>query len=330
MNLPILSDQRDIFSPATALSGVLSLWGLRLKATQPQMTIQGSPERTAFRMVVEDDKGAYYVLEQIARRDLEKKRQISRTLDFFAQQKVPHIQPYLIGSIGEAILEYRKEFWQLSPFVAGVSLDRENYIKEGWRGLVLADFLLALRAKANDVPGFAKKNPFSIKVYIDDLLSTIRQHRPELLAQIGPVREFLDREFMLIHDQLPISFCHGDYHPLNVIWSTDDIRAVIDWEFLGYKPEIYDVSNIVGCVGMEHPSALTGDLVKSFIARLRAVQVFADISWDHFLEFMVALRFAWLSEWLRKNDEEMIALELVYMKLLIDERDFLREEWGLG
>jgi homoserine kinase type II len=45
------------------------------------------------------------------------------------------------------------------------------------------------------------------------------------------------------------------------------------------------------------------------------------------VEFIVALRFAWLSEWLRRKDSEMIGLELDYMRLLIDNKNSLQKAW---
>ena len=45
------------------------------------------------------------------------------------------------------------------------------------------------------------------------------------------------------------------------------------------------------------------------------------------LEYIIALRFAWLSEWLRHKDHEMIELETVYMKLLIDNANDLKHIW---
>ena len=66
------------------------------------------------------------------------------------------------------------------------------------------------------------------------------------------------------------------------------------------------------------------------IAKLKASGIYSALSWEHFQGLVLALRFAWLSEWLRKNDEEMIALELDYMELLIENETFLREKWMLG
>jgi homoserine kinase type II len=147
------------------------------------------------------------------------------------------------------------------------------------------------------------------------------------MPRIIPVLAFLEKDFMSVCDRLPVRFCHGDYHPLNIIWGEQDILSVIDWEFSGIKPEIYDLVNMVGCLGIEHPSSLVGDLVKNLIAQVTAADLYSDISWDHFIEFVVAMRFAWLSEWLRKDDKEMIGLELDYMDLLIRNRDVLSRAW---
>lgn len=122
---------------------------------------------------------------------------------------------------------------------------------------------------------------------------------------------------MLLRDDLPVRFCHGDYHPLNVIWSASGINAVIDWEFLGHKPEIYDVAMMIGCLGMEKPQSLTGDLVFEFVKRLKESGLIAKKSW------------AWLSDWLKRSDQEMIDLEAVYIQLLLDNREIFIRSWGI-
>ena len=311
------------------LADILRLWGLVFQKKHPAIMIQGSPERTVFRMVVEDEKGQPYVLEQIARRDLEKKKKIAQTLDFLSQKELARVQPFLAGSGGQVILEHDQELWQLRVYTPGEPLDRERYIFDRWRGLVLAEFLQDLRTAAKTLLPGAPADIFSIKKYIYTLVAQIQRHQPDIAEELAPVLDFLEDRFMKVHDELPVAFCHGDYHPLNIIWSEADITAVIDWEFHGFKPELYDLSNLIGCIGMEHPSALQGDLVKIFIGCLREAKIIDEKSWRFLLEFVVALRFAWLSEWLRKSDTEMINLELVYMKLLIDNNDSLLHDWGL-
>jgi len=139
-------------------------------------------------------------------------------------------------------------------------------------------------------------------------------------------RRFVLEKFTL--DQIPLGFSHGDFHPINIIWSKDDINGVIDWEFMGWKPEIYDLANLLGCLGMEDPPALVGDLVSSLLHDLEAGKFFCPVGWQSLLDFVIALRFAWLSEWLRKKDPEMIDLELVYLNLLVENHGDITASWN--
>ena len=107
----------------------------------------------------------------------------------------------------------------------------------------------------------------------------------------------------------------------------DDINCVIDWEFCGCKSELYDAALLIGCVGVEDPQALTGELVKSFIAKIMEANIIANKSWQYLVEFIAAQRFAWLAEWLRQKDDEMIRLELDYMQLLTENKDSLEKAW---
>lgn len=45
-------------------------------------------------------------------------------------------------------------------------------------------------------------------------------------------------------------------------------------------------------------------------------------------EFVTALRFAWLSDWLRKRDDDMAEMETDYLHLLLRGRERLRQAWG--
>ncbi len=89
--------------------------------------------------------------------------------------------------------------------------------------------------------------------------SHIRQSRAYHVA-VGGGDEF---RLSFFTGENSISFCHGDLHPLNVIWGEKSIRAVIDWEFSGIKPEIYDLANMLGCLGMEDPANLFRPLCES-------------------------------------------------------------------
>jgi len=72
-----------------------------------------------------------------------------------------------------------------------------------------------------------------------------------------------------------------------------------------------------------NPHSLSGDLVGIFIGKMKKSGVISKMSWTYLPEFIVALRFAWLAEWLRLRDRDMIRLEHDYMKLLMDNKTVL-------
>jgi homoserine kinase type II len=137
----------------------------------------------------------------------------------------------------------------------------------------------------------------------------------------------LEREFFPVHEQLPAAFCHGDYHPLNMVWGTDGIRSVIDWEFCGIKPELYDAALLVGCIGFEDPDNLIKEPVIRLVRRLRAAGYGADRSWDCFLQLTAAIRFGWMSEWIRRHDREARRMESVYIDILVDQAAYIQQKW---
>lgn len=158
-------------------------------------------------------------------------------------------------------------------------------------------------------------------------MGKIKIHEPGLIEKLYPVTTFLHKNILHAHGLLPVAFCHGDYHPLNMIWSEKALLCVIDWEFSGIKPENYDAALLIGCIGMETPDALTGPLVTKFIRYLKDAQFLSEKGWCVLLEMIIAIRFGWLSEWLRNRDTEMIELETVYMHLLVDNAEDLKTLW---
>ena len=305
-------------------------WEIDVKALRPDLVLQGSPERCLCRTAFEDAAGRVFVLEKISPAQLETKRLICRVLDHLCAHGLNQVVPYLKTTEGACPSFCQEGWWQVSPFVSGTPLDRPAYIQDGPKGKALARFLCNLTRHAETIPHDPVLPCFSLKRYIIGMEHQMGQHDPEVGRRVLPVLDFLKNSFMDRHDTLATAFCHGDYHPLNVIWQDDAVSAVIDWEFCGIKPDIYDAANLVGCVGMEHPSGLTGGLALSFIDAMRRNAPVNAQSWKVFAGFVLALRFAWLAEWLRKKDHEMIDLEIVYMHLLMDNVEALKQAWGLS
>jgi len=309
------------------LKAIANRWQVCLKKIHHNIPVQGSPGRSVFRCVLKDNNSRFFVLEQVPSKSLERKRQIAATLDFLSKKNLSRIQPYLANEKNRHVIKYKNGFWQMTPFVQAVTLDREKYMYEKWRGSALADFLIELRRKSLALPFVDPSKTFSLKDYVYKLIREINLYNKDIKDEIKDIAGFLEKNFMPMYKKLPVAFCHGDYHPMNIIWSADDIKCVIDWEFSGYKSEIYDAANLIGCVGIEDPQSLTGDLVKSFIADMKRAKIISNISWRYLVDFIIALRFAWLSEWLRRMDTEMIRLELDYMRLLIDNKSSLQKAW---
>jgi len=309
------------------LKSIAGFWRVCLKKLHRKIPVQGSPERSIFRIVLEDQNGKYFVLEQISEKSLADKRRIVLTLDYLAAENCACIQPYLTSEEGDHWIKHKEYFWQMIPYVRGEDLDRGKYMYDEWRGKALAAFLIELRHTSKEMPSHCSDGIFSLKKYIYKLVREINLYNSDIQDEIQTIAGFLEKDFMRIYENLPVAFCHGDYHPLNIIWSDEDIRCVIDWEFCGIKSELYDAANLIGCVGMEDPRSLTGGLVNSFIADLKTANIISPESWKYLLEFIVALRFAWMAEWLRRKDADMIRLELDYMRLLMDHKNILQKAW---
>ena len=298
-------------------------WNIDFIRWRMDLHLAGSPERTVWRGAIESGDGRLFVVEKIPTRLFARKRWIIESLNHLYTHGLDRIVPYLPDCTGDPLPLIAHGLWQLSPCVAGVTLDRPAYVMESWRGQAAADFLIRLNRISRWHSGDLDTASFSIASYVRKLYATLVNRRPEVAHRFEPFMTHLERHFFPNHDGLPTAFCHGDYHPLNIIWSRHTIRAVIDWEFCGIKPEAYDLANLLGCVGMEDPQSLTGGLAARLTYRLRQSGVFGEQSWQTLPDLMLAIRFAWLSEWLRKKDRQMIQMEGDYMDLVLEYRPHL-------
>jgi homoserine kinase type II len=294
----------------TYLGPLLYLFGHTLKEIISGISIQGSPDRSLFRTVIRTADSYNFILEEIHSTEIIKRRRIIKNLDYLAKRGLPVVQ-----YVGHTVQEYDDKYWQLSPYISGVPLDREIYWQESWRGTAVADFLADLyrEAVALDRSG----QDFSLQKYLEELWQTLSLQRSELWKELQPVVEFLRQNFFPRYTEIPLGFCHGDPHPLNMLWGETQITAVIDWEFSGIKPILYDAALIIGCVGVEHFTAYNSGFITGFKDQLQARRVFMPEVLAILPMFTLALRFAWLSEWLRRNDLEMLEFEVQYMQLLL-------------
>jgi homoserine kinase type II len=97
--------------PATeSLKAVALRLQIKLKNIREDIPIQGSPERSLFRVALEDIEGKYFVLEQISAKSLARKKNIAATLANLSRNNLSRIQPYLANEKGEFIINYENNF----------------------------------------------------------------------------------------------------------------------------------------------------------------------------------------------------------------------------
>ena len=86
---------------------------------------------------------------------------------------------------------------------------------------------------------------------------------------------------------------------------------------------------MVGAVGFKNPDALIESFTCRFVGRLRDEARLDSLAWEIFFDLVIAIRFNWLTEWIRTNNENARDMEMLYMNLLTAQKDYIRKKWGL-
>ncbi|XXJ21223.1 phosphotransferase enzyme family protein [Desulfovibrio caledoniensis] len=307
------------------MTDLLSLWGLATGRRRTDIVLPGSPERCLSRRAVEDTQGRVWMLETLRPGQFGRRERIGRALDRLSRAGLP-APAYLAGPDGRFVVEHEDGYHQLSPYIPGDPLPQPEYIEDGARGESLGTFLCRLREASGSVREFDDEPPFVLEAYVNELMAAMAGRRPDLHRALTPVLPALVPLFEAWHG-LPSALCHGDFHPLNVIWHGRSAVAVIDWEFMGIRPCLFDAANCLGCAGIEDPPALVRGLAPALLRTLRQGMCLDKTSLALLPELVLGLRFAWMSEWLRRKDEEMAGIEVSYMRLLANSLDTLLPAW---
>lgn len=349
-------------------SSLLLNWGVEFFALEGNRKIEGSPERTLTREVVRDTTGARWILERIEEGNLARKEQISLQLDALKASGLTSIHPYKKNREASCFTIHQNQHWMLRPFVEGIPLDRDSYLTELWRAESMAGFLIEMHSVVQTMKNpprpvatppvegnkteqagtvsssegcrtcppepWRRRNGgvgspvFSMPAYARGRMEVWGHHYPKLAKKLLPSFQTLEKRFFGIHDQLPTAFCHGDYHPLNMIWGEGRMESVIDWEFCGVKPEMYDVALLLGCLGFDDPDALIHDFVIQLVQKLRSANLYSASSWATLIDLMALIRTGWMAEWIRRSDEEAIEMEVLYIDILVDQKEYIEQRWS--
>jgi homoserine kinase type II len=222
------------------------LWRLQLVEICPGLLPAGSPDRSLARTVARTEQGVRYVVERLSRANAPRKMEIASLIEALAGAGLDGVNPYLASGSGHHVLPLGPDYWQISPYLEGAPRPRPGWVGDAWRGAALAAWLCRLQAVSRLVrlPAGA---PYSLSGFVRDLLDRLALHRPELAGWLRPIVDRLQIEWLPSEDTLVQGFCHGDPHPVNVIWAPEGqaiaavgsvpaangVLAVIDWEFCG-------------------------------------------------------------------------------------------------
>ena len=298
-------------------SALLGAWGIDYAGLDEAAPIDGSPERTAARMVVRDVSGGRWILEAVRADQLDRKQQIAESLEELSALESILLYRRSVG--GSFFQPADGKHWMLRVYQPGIPLDRRFWLEEDWRLDAMGDFLRRLR----DASGGLQSEVFSVAEYVTGRMTAWRRRLPRLADSLERPFQTLETRFFPVLDSLPTSFCHGDFHPLNMVWGEKAIRSVIDWEFCGCKPELYDVALLLGCIGFDEPDHWLGAPAARLVRTLRGAGFGADVSWNCLMDLAVSIRFGWMSEWVRRGDEEAAEMEAFYMQLLMDQGAYI-------
>jgi len=296
---------------------ISSIYGIKFKEIADN-ELYGAPSRAADRVLISDRYGNMFIIEKHHFWNRDKKEKMAENIEILAINDIHESVPYLKNGFNQFVTEFDNRCWMMIPFIENVPLKRPDYLNSAEMGKNAAGILLKIynassSIRMNDVSG-----DFSFIVHVHNLIDKIRRSCPDLYIRTTDVVNVVENRFIEVVTSSKIIFCHGDFHPLNILWENESVKSVIDWEFSGYRPILTDIANILGCAGFEDSAAFERDFVKEFLKTIENSGFLSEKQLRDLNVFIIGFRFAgWLNEWINDKDEELMEREICYLNFLL-------------
>ncbi len=298
------------------ISKVLEHFNIEFENTS-SFEIYGAPSRSADRVVVTDKNDEKFIVEKHHFWNMGKKVKIAENINLLHSNGFEECSPYIDSVQGLSVIEFENRCWMVQKFIDHDKLHRPDYLDDGLKGKAAAETLLKMYEISSNLKMNDSIDPFSLAEHTLKTVKKIRHIHPEISAKTLDVLNIIEYSFVHLIEKMPVVFCHGDYHPLNILWDGNNVKKVIDWEFSGYRPILTDIANIIGCAGFENVSAFNRDFVRNFLEVIKNSGFLSDILFEKITLFTLGFRFSgWLNEWINDKDGAMIQREIKYLNLL--------------
>jgi len=298
------------------ISKVLEHFNIEFENTS-SFEIYGAPSRSADRAVVTDKNNEKFIIEKHHFWNMSKKVKIAENINLLYNNGFEECSPYIYSVQGPPVIEFENRCWMVQKFIDHDILQRPDYLDDGLKGTAAAETLLKMYEISSNLKMNDTIDSFSLAEHTLKTVRKIRNIHPEILSKISDVINIIEHSFMPLIEEMPLVFCHGDYHPLNILWNGNNLKKVIDWEFSGYRPMLTDIANIIGCAGFENISAFDRNFVRKFLQVIDKYHYFKRYDFNAIIIFVIGFRFSgWLNEWIKDKDGAMVQRETEYLNFL--------------
>jgi len=233
--------------------------------------------------------------------DFEKQTKLLRRL---LGRGLPVLAPYMWKTV-----EKGGYYFQLYDYIPQ-NMSRIDYEKEEYASKI-ADILS--KFSKQDADDMLNLREDTMKV-----LSLLSTEDPDILSVVNKALAQLEENLFVFLVYFEKRFSHGDFHPLNILWENNKIKAIIDFEVAGKREELYDLAFLIGCVGMDNPNELQNKWIKTLLTEYVKLAQPTKLAYELLPELIIATRLRWLVIWLSSSRDKKIAkMETKFISIIL-------------